>query len=167
MRLIYIFILCIVVFPKIYGQPQRKYQKIDTYSDSIVLKYLNSTYPNDSLGWSQIILKGKKQAVRNYYDYLAFSLPVKMEKVGTDTIKMINFGPNADHRPCFTLVLHKSDNVTDYFILGRETFISDILKLQNFTSKLGGEVKEKCLIEIWDLFVKCRQGIIYTPLYVH
>ncbi len=156
-----------LLFMDIEAQIPKEYQNKDRYSDSIALDYLRNAYPGRHIGYSAITLNNETKNVRNYNSYVAFELPIQVNDITIDTIRVVNFGVTSEHDPCFMLVLHYTNKAVKHFVLGKAALNNDVKKLQRFLKSLKGRVKENHLIEIWDLFVKCKQGIIFTPLYIH
>ena len=143
----------------------QKYTHASEY-DSIVISHLRNVYPKRTIGWTTITISNKKQRVKNYDSYLAFRLPIKGD-IYSDTIEIVNFEITSEHEPAFMLVLYKSETGTDHFVLGGAELSKEIDTLQDFFNSLKKKIKYKYQLEIWDLFIKRRQGIAKTPIYLH
>jgi len=127
----------------------------DHFSDSLVSSYLLKLYPDPR---ENVLGNGRN------YRYLSFSLPIKSE---LDTIKILNFGENSTHRPCLMLLLIVSRNINSkQLLLGLDSLESDLESIKTIF-RLYTEIREKYKIEILDIWLQSRKGIIKTDCYLN
>ncbi len=160
---LFLFALLLILSVDGTAQASKKDEHTEFYNDSIALDYLKDIYPDRNIGWSEILLNNKRQKVRNFHSQVCFRLPA----VSNDTIVAVSFGINSDHEPCFMLVIWKNDQNIARVLLGKESLNAEVSSLQNFITNLAHPIEEKYQLELWDLFVKCRQGVSNMPLYIH
>lgn len=122
------------------------------YIDSIINNFFLLNYPDDDI-------KGNGR----YYEYNSFRLPIKNR---ADTIKIINFGENSTHRPRLMMVLITSLNKPiRQYILGKESAEYDLNTLENLF--LLFPLQEDFKLEILDIWLQSRKGILKTNCYIH
>lgn len=126
----------------------------DHFSDSISA-YLLKLYPNPA---ENVLGNGRN------FKYLSFRLPVKNK---SDTAEMLNFGENSTHRPSLMLLLIVSGHVNlKQVLLGFESLESDLATIKDFFL-LYPDMKEKYKLELLDIWLQSRKGIIKTDCYIH
>ena len=127
----------------------------DHFSDSIVSAYLLKLYPNPD---ENVLGNGRN------YKYLSFRLPIEKK---IDTIKILNFGENSTHRPSLMLLLIISGNLNSkQLLLGFESLESDLVSIKDFFL-LYPDIRKKYKLEILDIWLQSRKGIIKTDCYIH
>ncbi|MHA4811760.1 hypothetical protein ACX0G9_26925 [Flavitalea flava] len=127
----------------------------DHFSDSIVSSYLVKLYPSLD---ENVLGNGRN------YRYLSFRLPIENK---SDTIEILNFGENSTHRPSLMLVLIVSGNSSSkQLLLGLESLELDLASIKNFFLLYPG-VKKRYKLEILDIWLQSRKGVIKTDCYIH
>jgi hypothetical protein len=127
----------------------------DHFCDSILSAYLLKLYPNPD---ENILGSGRN------YKYLSFRLPIENK---SDTVKILNFGENSTHRPSLMLLLIVSGHINSkQVLLGFESIESDLAIIKDFFL-LYPDIKKKYKLEILDIWLQSRKGIIKTDCYIH
>jgi hypothetical protein len=148
-----------------FAQKRDIYKSADKYSDSLVLSYLISYFPDDSISKKEITRNGKTWNIRRYYDYVSFALPIENK---SKCIKIVNFGAFIEHSPSFMLIMRMSGYfAVEHFVLGQESLEKDLITIQKMFSSLSNEVQEKYKLEVMDIFLQSKRGITQTSCYLH
>lgn len=127
----------------------------DHFSYSIISAYLLKLYPNPD---ENVLGNGRN------YKYLAFRLAIENN---VDTIKILNFGENSTHRPSLMLILVVSGSSSSkQLLLGLKSLESDLASIKDFFLVYLG-IKKKYKLEILDIWLQARKGIIDTDCYIH
>jgi hypothetical protein len=97
------------------------------------------------------------------YRYLSFRLAIENR---LDTVRIINFGENTTHRPCLMLLLILSNGqILDQSLLCQRSLDSDLVAFKRFFDL--HPIREKYQLEIMDIWIQSRKGIIKTDCYIH
>jgi len=137
------------------GQSPAAADMTDKYLKNIIDSCLLKLYPDSD---EHVLENGRN------YRYLSFRLTIKDK---TDTIEMINFGENSTHRPSLTLLLFiSSRELVDQIMLCQRSLESDLKALTDFFSR-HEPVAERYKLEMIDIWVQSRKGIIKTDCHIH
>jgi hypothetical protein len=151
----FLLLLCLGSYSLIAQNPKDSGTDItDTFSNHIIDSCLLSLYPNAD---EHILGHGRN------YRYLSFRLAIENKP---DSVKIINFGEKSTHRPSLMLVLVISNSkLVNQILLCRHSLDSDFAPLKGFFALYP--IKEKYKLEILDIWVQSRKGVIRTDCYIH
>lgn len=147
-----------------FSQKPDAYKAVTNYEDSVILRLLTKYYPGDSISKKHIVINGEIKDIKKYYGYLSFRLPINK----SGEIRIINFGTYSEHNPNFMLVLKCfGDKKEESFVLGKNNLEEDLKLLDNLFSSFLQAVDEKYKLEILNLFLQCKQGILQTHCFIY
>ena len=139
-------------------------KNITNYEESVILRLLIKYYPSDSISKKHLVINGKINNIKKYYGYLSFRLPINKN----EEIRIINFGTYSEHNPNFMLVLKRfGDNLEESFVLGKNNLEQDLKLLDNLFSSFLKGVDEKYKLEILNLFLQFKQGVLQTHCFIY
>jgi hypothetical protein len=140
-----------------------KAQERDGIYDSLAISFLREVYPHENIGFRSDTMKGIKKTVRNFYAYRSFHLTIK----DSLTIEMVNLGAYLSEGGWYIAIIDSSKERKTYLYLGKKNLEDDLERLRRYFESKRGILKKEYKLEILDLFLRCENGQIETPVYIH
>lgn len=153
-----------IMFNYSFAQKSNSCKTITKNEDSVILSLLVKYFPNDSISNKHLIINGKINDIQKYYGYLSYRLSLNKNA----EIRIVNFGTYIEHNPNFMLVIKMSDNnIEDSFVLGKGKLEDDLQLIEKLFSSSLNTVNENYKLEILEIFLQSRLGVLQTKCYIH
>lgn len=128
---------------------------VDKYTNQVIDSCLLKLYPDAD---ENILGRGRN------YRYFSFKGRIENKP---DTIEIMNFGDNSTHRPALMLIAVRSNNVLhDEFLLCQQSLAYDLDVFRRFFG-LYASIRESYQLEMIEIWVQSRKGILRTGCYIH
>jgi hypothetical protein len=138
-------------------------QERKAFYDSLAISFLHKVYPQEIIGFRNDSINGIKKTVHNFYAYPSFHMTVG----DSLTVELVNFGVYYSEEGWYIAIVDSNKNGRTYLYLGRKTIEDDLELLRNYFEAKRGILKREYKLEILELYLRCVNGQIQTPVYIH
>ena len=133
------------------------------FYDSVAISFLKQIYPHYNIGFRNDTSNGTIKRVHNFYAYPSFHLTTN----DSLSIEVVNLGTYFSEERGFILIIDSNKNGKVYMCLGEKSLEDDLAQLTNYFESKKKILKIEYKLEILDLFLRCKNGQIKTPVYIH